>query len=83
MADKNLGNGRDKSVLNQESERETLVADLVITFTANPPTPASTQTVADGDIPTVAETGQFMANVEAKLNDIYTILKSQGLMKSS
>lgn len=38
---------------------------LDVTFTSNPPTPSDTQTVADGDAPTAAENGQFMANVEA------------------
>lgn len=37
---------------------------LVITFTANTPTPAATQTIADGTVPTVAELGQYAANQE-------------------
>lgn len=37
---------------------------VVVTFTANPPTPAATQTIADGTIPTVAELGQWVANAE-------------------
>ncbi len=43
---------------------------LDITFTANAPTPSSTQTVADGDAPTVAETGQFIADTEAQFAKI-------------
>ena len=37
---------------------------LVITYTANTPTPAATQTIADGTVPTVAELGQYTANQE-------------------
>lgn len=37
---------------------------VVVTFTANTPTPAATQTVADGTVPTVAELGQWVANQE-------------------
>ena len=52
--------------------RQALVADaasatavpLVITYTANTPTPAATQTIADGTVPTVAELGQYTANQE-------------------
>ena len=45
-------------------------AALVITWTANEPTAAATQTIADGDTPTVAELGQAVAN----LNLIVTAL---------
>ena len=37
---------------------------LDITFSSNVPTPAATQTIADGTVPTVAEFGQFAANQE-------------------
>jgi hypothetical protein len=37
---------------------------VAVTFTANAPTPAATQTIADGDVPTVAELGQWVANQE-------------------
>lgn len=36
---------------------------LDITWTANEPTAANTQTIADGDVPTVAELGQFAQNI--------------------
>lgn len=42
-------------------------SNLDLTFTANAPTPADTQTIADGSSMTAAESGQFAANVEAKL----------------
>lgn len=52
-------------------------ANNVITWTANEPTAALTQTIADGDTPTVAELGQFAANqilVNSKLiADIETL----------
>jgi len=46
------------------------VADLTITWTANAPTAGDTQTIADGTVPTVAELGQAVANIVAKLNAI-------------
>lgn len=45
-------------------------APLVITWTANEPTAGSTQTIADGTVPTVAELGQAVKN----LNTIITAL---------
>lgn len=38
-------------------------AALVITWTANEPTAANTQTIADGAVPTVAELGQAIQNL--------------------
>jgi len=43
---------------------------LVITWTANEPTAALTQTIADGDTPTVAELGQSVANLTAIVTDL-------------
>ena len=43
---------------------------LAITWTANAPTAAATQTIADGDTPTVAELGQSVANFAAIINQI-------------
>ncbi len=43
-------------------------ASLVVTWTANEPTAAATQTIADGTVPTVAELGQFVAN-QILIND--------------
>lgn len=43
---------------------------LVITWTANEPTASATQTIADGDVPTVAELGQSVANFAAIINQI-------------
>jgi hypothetical protein len=44
--------------------------DLTITWTSNPPTPGDTQTIDNGTVPTVAELGQAVANIVAKLNQI-------------
>lgn len=44
----------------------TTVAKIVITWTANEPTAATTQTIADGSVPTVAELGQYVANINAQ-----------------
>ncbi len=41
--------------------------DIDITWTANEPTAAITQTIADGAAPTVVETGQYIANMAAQL----------------
>lgn len=41
------------------------VDPVVITWTANEPTAAATQTIANGTVPTVAELGQYVANVQA------------------
>jgi len=38
-----------------------------ITWTANEPTAAATQTIANGTVPTVAELGQYVANNEAQI----------------
>lgn len=43
-------------------------ADLTITWTSNPPTPGDTQTISNGTVPTVAELGQAVANITAKIN---------------
>jgi hypothetical protein len=41
---------------------------LVMTWSSNEPTAASTQTIANGTVPTVAELGQFAAN-QILIND--------------
>lgn len=43
---------------------------LTITWTANEPTAAATQTIADGSSMTDAETGQFAANITAQLDAV-------------
>ena len=45
-------------------------AAIDITWTANEPTAAVTQTIADGDVPTVAELGQYVANINAQLTKL-------------
>lgn len=47
---------------------------LVVTWTANEPTAALTQTIADGTVPTVAELGQYAANNQAVVATILTDL---------
>ncbi len=58
--------------LNDEFEQTSKIdaataEDIVITWTANEPTAAVTQTIADGAAPTVVETGQYIANMAAQL----------------
>ena len=43
---------------------------VVMTWSANEPTPAATQTIADGTVPTVAELGQWVRNQEAVMSQI-------------
>ena len=43
-------------------------APITITWTANEPTAGTTQTIANGTVPTVAELGQAVANLTAQLN---------------
>ena len=62
-------------MFNGKRERSDDVADataeeIVITWTANEPTAAITQTIADGDSPTVAETGQAIANLNAQITKL-------------
>lgn len=64
-------------------EAQAKVADYVVTWTTNAPTASSTQTIADGTIPTVAELGQAVANIEAKLVAILDVLEAHGLMKDA
>lgn len=40
---------------------------VTITWSANEPTAAATQTIANGTVPTVAELGQYVANNEAQI----------------
>jgi hypothetical protein len=64
-------------------EAQTLVADYVVTWSSNTPTASSTQTIADGTVPTVAELGQAVANIEAKLVEILDVIEAHGLMKDA
>lgn len=48
----------------------TPIPDYTITWTANEPTAGDTATIADGTVPTVAELGQAVADITAKLNAI-------------
>ena len=50
--------------------------NITITWTANEPTAAVTQTIADGTVPTVAELGQYVANINAQLAKLNTDIAS-------
>lgn len=54
-----------------------------ITWTQNEPTAGSTATIADGDAPTVAESGQAIADLTAKLNAVIAALETHGLLADS
>ena len=92
----------DKDSKPMIGSQQTLVSDpaattatnVAVTFTANEPTAADTQTIADGTVPTVAELGQWVANSEdfmaevvadldahkTSLIAILDILEAHGLM---
>lgn len=63
--------------------QQTNIPSYDITWTANEPTAASTTTIADGDVPTVAELGQVTADLTAKLNLIISALEAHGLTADS
>ena len=48
----------------------TATAGLTVTFTTNTPTATTAQTIADGSSPTVVETGIFMQNITAIVNQL-------------
>jgi hypothetical protein len=63
------------------ADRATNVPSYDITWSANEPTAGSTATIADGDTPTVAELGQAVADITAKLNLLIAALEDHGLME--
>ncbi len=64
-------------------DQQSNVPTYDITWTANEPTAGSTITIADGDVPTVAELGQVTADLTAKLNLILATLEAHGLQADS
>ena len=68
----------DKQGLPLGGSRQTNVPSYDITWSANEPTAASTTTIADGDVPTVAELGQVTADLTAKLNAVIAVLEAHG-----
>jgi hypothetical protein len=65
------------------SSRQSNVPSYDITWTANEPTAGDTATIADGDSPTVAETGQAIADLTAKVNALIAALEAHGLLADS
>lgn len=60
-------------------EQQANVADLVITWSANEPTAGVSQTIADGTVPTVAELGQAVKNLNARISALITMVEAHGL----
>jgi hypothetical protein len=60
------GNINSKLEVNDDVAAATY-GGLVITWTSNEPTAGTTQTIADGTIPTVAELGQAVKNLNTQL----------------
>ena len=54
----------------EKAADQTSTAGLTITWTTGEPTAATTQTIADGGTPTVAELGQSVANLTAIVNQL-------------
>ena len=52
------------------------VSGIAITWSSNEPTAGVSQTIADGAVPTVAELGQYVANVNAQLDNVVTQLNA-------
>ena len=73
----------DSQGLPMGADRVSNIPTYDITWTANEPTAASTITIADGDVPTVAELGQVTADLTAKLNLILAALESHGFVADS
>ena len=59
------------------------IPDYAITWSANAPTAGDSATIADGDSPTVAETGQAIQDLTAKLNLALAALRRAGLLELS
>lgn len=77
----------ERAVAQTTTTPAAITADAVaVTFTANTPTPAATQTIADGSVPTVAELGQWVANqevvCEALLADITALRATNVQLKA-
>ena len=62
------------------ADQQALVADYAITWTSNEPTAGDSATISNGTVPTVAELGQAVADITAKVNAILAILNAHGLM---
>jgi hypothetical protein len=60
--------------INNKKERFAVSAatgeSIVITWSTGEPTAAITQTIADGGTPTVAELGQYVANINAQYDKV-------------
>jgi len=56
------------------------IADYAITWSSNEPTAGSTATITDGSSPSVAETGQAIADLTAKVNLLTAALRTAGII---
>lgn len=54
--------------------------DYTITWSSNEPAAGDTATIADGTVPTVAELGQAVADITAKLNTALAALRANGII---
>lgn len=61
----------------------TVIPDYAISWTGNEPTAGSSATIVDGDIPTVLESGQAIADLTAKMNVILAMLRTHGLLATA
>ena len=57
-----------KKIRLKQNTADATVAPVVMTWSANEPTASAAQTIADGTVPTVAELGQYVANVQVVID---------------
>lgn len=62
--------------------QSTAIANYDITWSANEPTAGDSATIANGSTPTVAELGQAVADITAKLNGALALLRTHGFLAS-
>lgn len=62
--------------------QQTAEVDYAITWTTNEPTAGDSATIADGTVPTVAELGQSVADLTAKVNSLLAKLRTYGVIAS-
>lgn len=57
-----------KKIRLKQNTADATVVPVVMTWSANEPTASAAQTIADGTVPTVAELGQYVANVQVVID---------------
>lgn len=71
----------DGAVQFSERAASAAIVDHTITWTTGAPTAGNAQTIANGASPSVAETGQSIQNINAKLNLVLAALRNAGIIQ--